>query len=94
MSEIDELAAKRFARGSDKPQENSITDMLSAVMAHVRNPEDIEGHAAPVEHVIVLVGKAHPVDGASLTKFFQAGSFRYHAQMGLLFEGMHQMRES
>lgn len=91
---IDELAARRFASGSDSPHEASITDMLSAVMAHVKSPTIIDGKEAPVDHVIVIVGSRHPEDGASLTKCFQAGSYRYHAQMGLMFEGMHMMRES
>lgn len=45
------------------------------------------------EHVIVLVGRDMP-DGSSGTRCLQAGTYRYHSQQGLCFEGMQMLRES
>lgn len=46
-------------------------------------------------HVIVMIGKdTLEFKTASGTKFFQAGTYRHHAQMGLCLEVMHRIRES
>lgn len=80
-----DLAARRFHQGSDKPRDTSINDMLAAASEHIRETPE-------VEHVIVIIGRT--IDGASGTKFFQAGSYTHHGQMGLMLEGMHMVRES
>lgn len=46
-------------------------------------------------HVIVMIGRDVPeLPTASGTKFFQAGTYRHHSQMGLCLEVMHRIRES
>lgn len=44
-------------------------------------------------HIIVMFGRDME-DGSSGTRYFQAGAYRHHAQMGLCLEAMHMMRES
>lgn len=47
------------------------------------------------DHVIIMIGRDTPnLATASGTKFFQAGTYRHHAQMGLCLEAMHRIRES
>jgi hypothetical protein len=44
-------------------------------------------------HVIVFVGRTTE-DGSSGTKYFQAGNYPAHAQIGLCMEGMLMLRGS
>lgn len=45
-------------------------------------------------HIIVIVGRNYGDQGCSETKFYQAGDYRHHSQMGLLVECSHLIRES
>ena len=78
------FGAKRFLQ-SDKPRDTKIEDCFDAAREFVRENGS--------DHVIICIGRDHE-DGGSLTKWFQAGNFRYHSMMGLLFEVGHMIRES
>lgn len=84
------MAAARFDKAVH-PEDLPARDALVAAMDFV--------DSCPLDdkptHIIVLIGR-DPVDfaTASGTKFFQAGKYRHHAQMGLCLEAMHQIRES
>lgn len=82
---VDELAARRFNTGSDKPRETKIADMIAAATKYIleNNPD----------HVIIAIGRTDE-EGASGTKFFQAGKYAHHGQMGLMMEAALMMRES
>lgn len=87
-----------------------VASLASARFDHATHPEDLSGRDAliaaldwwdscPVDekptHVIVMIGQDTPGKAtASGTKFFQAGTYRHHAQMGLCLEAMHLIRES
>lgn len=45
-------------------------------------------------HIIVMVGRDIGDEGCSGTRYYQAGNYRHHAQMGLCLEAMHMIRES
>lgn len=55
--------------------------------------EWIDNQETPPEHVIVLIGRTTP-ENSSGTRFFQAGKYAHHAQMGLCYEGREMIRES
>lgn len=44
-------------------------------------------------HVIVLTGRVLK-DGGCGTRFFQAGQYKYHAQIGLVHEGAQMIRDN
>lgn len=87
-----------------------VASMASARFERATRPEELTGRDALVAaldwwdscpadekptHVIVMIGRDTPgKTTASGTKFFQAGTYRHHAQMGLCLEAMHQIRES
>lgn len=73
------FAAARFDKVGD-PAEHKPADALEAALEWVKNPEN-----GPYNHVIICLGRTAE-DGGSATKWFQAGDYQYHAQMGLLFE--------
>ena len=86
---ITSLGARRF-NAANHPGGLNPRTALEAALEWLDNPE-----SGKVQHVIVLVGRdaaEHP--GASSTRFFQAGEYRHHAQMGLCLEAMHMIRES
>lgn len=81
----------RFKR-ADKPAEVNARAALEAAMEWIDDPE-----TPKPTHIIVLVGRdaSEPgQEGASATRFFQAGGYRHHGQMGLCLEAMHMIRES
>lgn len=85
------LDAARFNR-AEKPTDLTPRTALIAALEWVAEQE---AAGVPIAHLIVLTGgdgPDHP--GASRTRFFQAGTYRHHAQMGLCVEGMHMMRDS
>lgn len=73
------FAAARFDKVGD-PAKHKPADALEAALEWVKNPEN-----GPYNHVIICLGRTVE-DGGSATKWFQAGDYQYHAQMGLLFE--------
>lgn len=76
----------RFNKISD-PAAHDATTALDAAREWIKTLD----HSP--DHIIVLIGRDMP-DGSSGTRFFQAGSFRHHAQQGLCAEGAHMIRES
>lgn len=84
------LASARFDRATH-PEELTGRDALVAALAWW---DSCPADEKPT-HVIVMIGRDTPgKTTASGTKFFQAGTYRHHAQMGLCLEAMHQIRES
>lgn len=55
--------------------------------------EWIDQQAEKPNHIIILIGRTTP-ENASATKYFQAGDYAHHAQMGLMLEAMHMVRGS
>jgi hypothetical protein len=84
------IGAARFDRATH-PEEVSPRDVLVAALDWVDGLHDDD----PATHIIILIGRDTPgKQTASGTKFFQAGTYRHHAQMGLCLEAMHLIRES
>lgn len=81
------IGAARFNKISQSPQDCNPRDALEAAIAYLDFDED------KPDHIIVLFGRT-PTDGGSATKWFQAGSYEYHAQMGLLYEGAQMIRDN
>lgn len=86
-SKVVSIAAARFNKISDA-SEHDPRDALEAAMEYLDDPEN----GSP-DHVIICFGRT-PKDGGSATKWFQAGSYEYHAQMGLLVEAGNMIREN
>lgn len=84
---VDEIALRRFDRTSD-PKQCRPTDALEAARAWIEQDEKGKG----TQHVIVFVGRSDP-DGGSFTRYFQAGSYSTHAQLGLCFEATKMLTE-
>lgn len=83
---VSSLTAKRFEK-FERPKEHTPTSILDYVK------EWIDGSDAEPDHVIILVGRTAK-DNQSATRFFQAGSYAPHAQMGLLMMGMQMMHNT
>lgn len=81
------IGAARFNKESQDPAECNPRDALEAAIAYFDHADD------KPDHIIVLFGRT-PEDGGSATKWFQAGSYQYHAQIGLLYEGGQMIREN
>lgn len=87
-AEFDELAVARFGR-TDKPQGLNPLTALDACKAWIADlPEDERP-----EHIIVFTGKTQE-NGASGTRFFQAGDYGAHAQFGMIMSGLFMIHES
>lgn len=82
---VTSIGAHRFANAQDAARCNP-RDALEAAMAYLDHIDD------KPDHIIVLFG-CTPEGGGSATKYFQAGSYEYHAQMGLLYEGAQHIRD-
>lgn len=80
------LNVARFNRVTD-PAAHDATTALDAAYEWIRTLDH------KPDHIIVLVGRDMP-DGSSGTRFFQAGSYRHHAQQGLCSEGAMMIREN
>lgn len=103
---IDDTPVEPIAR----PAPARVASMAAARFDRAVHPEELTGRDALVAaldwwdacppddkptHVIVLVGRDTPGQmTGSGTKFFQGGTYRHHAQMGLCLEAMHKIRES
>lgn len=85
-AEVINLTVARFNQGNADASDHSPQDALEAAMAYLDDPE-----MGNPDHIIVCLGRT-PEDGGSATKWFQAGSYEYHAQMGLLFETQQMIR--
>lgn len=84
------LDAARFYKAG-KPE---FASSRSAIVAALEYYDSCPADEKPT-HIMVLVGRdASENLGASGTTFFQAGTYRHHAQMGLCLEAMHMIRES
>jgi hypothetical protein len=78
------FTARRFDKNSDPAAHDPITALIVA-------REWIEQQENGPDHVIVFVGRTTE-DGASGTKYFQAGQYPCHAQIGLIVEGLCMLR--
>lgn len=81
---IADLGLARFARDMDPKKHNPLMALEAAKKWIIDQPE-------PADHVIILIGRTTG-DNGSGTKFFQAGNYPHHAQMGLCLEGMELIR--
>lgn len=80
------LNVARFNRKTD-PADHDPATALDAAYEWIKTLDH------KPDHIIVLVGRDMP-DGSSGTRFFQAGSYRHHAQQGLCSEGALMIRGS
>lgn len=80
------LAARRFEKNTDASEHNP-RDALYAALEWHSDPE------TAADHIIVCLGRT-PENGGSATKWFQAGKYEYHGQVGLLFETMNMIRDN
>jgi hypothetical protein len=86
MGEITDFSARRWEAVED-PACHDAADALRAAMRAMDHDEK------KPEHIIVMFGGTAS-DGSSRTRFFQAGSYAHHAQLGLVEDAKHMMRES
>lgn len=85
-STVASLVVKRFQK-----DDNPFAHDARAALEVAR--EWIDAQDEKPDHVIVLIGRTTP-ENSSGTKYFQSGKYPHHAQMGLMLEGMHMIRES
>lgn len=78
------FGANRF-RKSEEVDKTRIEDAIEAAKEFLQESGG--------DHIIICCGRTTD-DGISGTKFFQAGSFSYHGQMGLLYEVQNMIRDS
>jgi hypothetical protein len=86
---ITDFAKAKFSRNLNPVENAPITALREAI-------DWLEGACAEglaVDHVIILMGRSTK-DGGSGTKYFQAGKYPHHAQMGLCSEGALMIRDS
>jgi len=76
---ISSLAVARFNRDRRTEAHDPVT-ALDAAKEWIAECEE------KPDHVIVLVGRTTK-DGASATRYFQAGQYKFHAQYGLVMVG-------
>jgi hypothetical protein len=89
VTPVASIAAARFERAVH-PEQITPRDALVAALDWL----DSSPKENPPTHIIVLVGADIPgLTTASGTKFFQGGTYRHHAQMGLCLEAMHRIRD-
>lgn len=81
------LAARRFTATSSTEGSNP-RDALEKALADYDDP-----NLPTPDHIIICIGR-DPEDGGSATTWLQAGSYRYHAQIGLLHEAAQMIREN
>lgn len=87
---IDEVAVRRF-ENANEPTDIKPVDALEAARKYVLEADDDDRP----EHIIVILGRmSKETDSGSATHFFQAGNYRYHAQIGLCFEMIQLLREN
>jgi hypothetical protein len=85
---VDELAVRRFDKETEADKCKPLDALEAAKKWILERPED-----EAVEHLIIFTGRTTP-EGASATRFFQAGSYASHAQIGLIESGKMQIYES
>lgn len=84
------LEVARFYRAEKPEHTNPRSALVAALEFYDKQPADDKP-----THIMVLVGRdAKENLGASGTSFYQAGTYRHHAQMGLCLEAMHMIRDS
>lgn len=83
---ITNLNVVRFNRQMDPAEFDPVTalDAAREWIAECENKPD---------HVIVLTGRVLE-NGSCGTRFFQAGQYKYHAQIGLIMEGLNMLRDN
>lgn len=86
MSDVSDLAAARWDK-NDNPADCRPDEALHAALRYIAENE-------MPDHVIVLFGRKNTELDCDASKFFQAGSYGYHAQIGLLYDGQQMIRES
>lgn len=83
---VTDLQTARFARVPDPAAHETVVALRAAI-------EWIESLDEKPTHIIISIGRSEP-DGGAGTRFFQAGSYNHHGQMGLCLETMQMIRES
>lgn len=86
MADPVDLSAVRWDRIED-PEKHEPADALRAALRAIES-----GERSPT-HAIVLFGY-DTENGGSKSGFYQAGTYRLHAQLGLLEEGKALIREN
>ncbi len=81
------LGARRFS-ASTSTEESNPRDVLEKALADFDDP-----NTPTPDHIIICIGR-DPEDGGSATTWLQAGSYRYHAQIGLLHEAAQMIRDN
>lgn len=84
--DVSKLSVARFKKNTD-PAAHDPVAALEAALEWVKSTPD------KPHHIIVVTGRNTESGGSALC-FFQSGSYTYHAQVGLLMEGIMQIRES
>ncbi len=82
---VTDLRLARFER-DENPNSHDPKLALHAAFEWLKENDD-------ADHIIVLLGRTTE-NNSSGTKYFQAGKYPHHSQMGLCLEGMHMIRES
>lgn len=81
MDDITDIRVVKFGKDNDPASH----DPLTALIVAEKWIKDMKA-----DHVIVIVGRT--IDGTgSGTKYFQAGNYTHHAQLGLIMAGMELM---
>lgn len=80
---VSSLAARRFYQTSDTT-ETAVCDALEAAIEWAKQEKP--------DHVMIIFGKNTVEDSTS--KYFQAGIYGYHAQLGLCQNNVMALRES
>lgn len=86
-AKVTSIGAARFDKAEDVSTLDP-RDALEAALAYLADPEN-----PPYDHIIICCGRT-PENGGSAAKWFQAGKYEYHAQMGLLFEIGQMIRDN
>lgn len=86
---MSELTAARWKRGDGRPSSHPVREVLERALFALDSGEQT------ADHIMVILGK----DGDGKTTsddwaFYQAGSFSYFGQLGLLNEATSTLREA
>lgn len=86
---IVDFQKEKFARNLNPAANDPVTALREALDWVIA----AAATGTPVDHIIICLGRTTD-DNGSGTKYFQAGKFAHHGQMGLLFEVQHMVRDS
>jgi hypothetical protein len=86
---VTDFAAARFEKNTNT-EDCAPGDALAAARKWL---EECEKEGKPIEHVFVIMGRTSE-DHGSASRYFQAGKYPYHAQVGLVFDAALMLREN